>query len=191
MFQLLWHGLQSVCNQQSIEDHVDMYPAQFQTMFKYQQTIGWEQLYYGQIASSWAYYIDHSSQNHTSSTIFYSQVIGIIWTYILDAWKLRNQALHSLNPNANFQWQALEPQVQQIFQIINKNPKFHGQEPCLSVEQIMLCPIHMISQFVQSSNHHICTRLQAAGQCTQLHTWDIRSYFKWTNNDTHADHSAL
>jgi len=63
---------------------------------------------------------------------------------------------------ADFWRQALEPQVQQVFQIINENPILHGQEPRLSVKQIMLHPIRMISQFVQSSNHHIRTQLQAA-----------------------------
>ena len=145
MFQLLWQGLQSVHSQQSIEDQVTTYPAIFQPMFNNQRTIGWDQLYYGRIASSWAYYLDHSSQHRISRTIFYSQVISIIWTYILEAWTLRNQALHAPNPNDDFRRQALEPQVQQIFQIIHENPIFHGQEPCLSVDQIMLCLIHTIS----------------------------------------------
>jgi len=42
-------------------------------MFTEQSQIGWEQLYYGHIASSWAQYLDHASQYKINGTIFYLQ----------------------------------------------------------------------------------------------------------------------
>jgi len=78
LFQLLWHGLSSIWQQYSLDKQLDSYPNVFQTLFHDQRCLGWEQLYYGWIASSWSYYIDHHSQYKVNGTIFYSQVTETI-----------------------------------------------------------------------------------------------------------------
>jgi len=106
-------------------DHIITYLEPFVPLFSHQCSIGWDQLFYGWITTSWAAYIDNNSQHTINSTIFYSRVILLIWSYILKSWKLWNQALRSPLPDDDFTRQALEPQVQQIF------PSHRGRShPC-------------------------------------------------------------
>jgi len=63
LLQLLWQGLNSVRQQYPIDDQIETYPTEFHSLFHDQRRIGWEQLYYGQVASSWSYYVDHQPQS--------------------------------------------------------------------------------------------------------------------------------
>jgi len=112
----------------------------------------------------------------TNRTVFYSRVISLIWLYVLDSWKVHNNALHSPDHSFDFRCQALEPQVLQIFQQIAEDPIFYGHEPHLTAEQILQQPIHTIQRFAQTSNMQMQHHLQAAQQWAQMKIRDIRSY---------------
>jgi len=128
--------LNSVRQQYPIDDQLETYPEAFQSLFHDQSCLGWDQLYYGRIASSWSYYVDHHSQYRVNGTIFYSQVTELIWQYILEAWTLRNSALHPTQHSAQV-LQSLEPQVCQIFETITNDPALHDYAPQASAEQIL------------------------------------------------------
>ncbi len=86
LFQLLWQGLLSIRTSTDINNQLADYPPSFRPLFEWQHEIGWEQLYYGRIAVTWAHYIDSTTKGKTSGTIFYSRAINIIWKYLLDIW---------------------------------------------------------------------------------------------------------
>jgi len=58
---LLWQGLTPIHTDNPIDNQLDSYPDNLQPLFHAQQNIGWDQLYYGQIAVSWARYMVQSS----------------------------------------------------------------------------------------------------------------------------------
>jgi len=177
LMQLLWQGLNSVQQQHTIDDQEHSYPDNIQIMFWQQCSIGWDQLFHGRIAASWAFYIDHHMPTKTNGTIFYSKVINLIWTYILSSWHQRNTALHNPNLMDDFCRQALETQVAQIFQQIEEDPILHQHVPRLTLEQIMQQPIQCICWFVTTSNSRMHDHIQAPWKHAQLNIRDIRSYF--------------
>ncbi len=137
MLQLLWQGLNLIHQQYPIDDQLATYPAEFHQLYIDQSCLGWEQLYYSQISTSWAYYIDHSSQYKVNGTIFYSQLTATIWRYILSSWTTHNAALHPAQPTQQTVL-LLTPQVLHLFRIVAEDPALHGHEPtAMLLEQIL------------------------------------------------------
>jgi len=136
MLQLLWQGLQAICQDINITDQWDAYSHPLQALFTAQQEIGWDQLYYSWISAQWAHYITTSSQYKINGHVFYSQVIDILWTYILDCWKQWNHHLH-YSDTAPLDFQVLAEQVQQILETSNNNPALANAAPTQTVEQIL------------------------------------------------------
>ncbi len=176
LLQLLWQGLNSVRQQYPIDEHLETYPTEFHPLFHDQRRIGWEQLYYGRIASSWSYYVDHHSQYRTNGTIFYSQVTELIWKYILESWAIRNSALHPAQHSAQI-LQSLEPQVHQIFENINNDPALRDYAPQASAEEILARPIRSIRQFIQTCYNQMRNHTTSARTRAVHRTQDIRNFF--------------
>jgi len=61
-----------------------------------QTHLGWEQVYHGQFSHTWVASIDelHPHQQQTSDQIMIT-LTKVIWTYILNIWKLRNTHHHT------------------------------------------------------------------------------------------------
>jgi len=185
MLQLLWQGINSVHQQYQIDDQYVTYPASFQPLYLDQQRLGWEQLFYGRIASSWSYHVDHSTNYATNGTIFYSQIIVCIWKYILTSWTVCNEALHPEHPNAQTV-QSLVPQVHHLFALIEADPELHQFEPRSTPEQILQWPIRTIRNFIQTGYRHVRNHTTAARTRAIHWTRDIRTYF--CNLIHHDDH---
>jgi len=147
MLHLLWQGLHSVHQQYTVTNQLKTYPSQFQTLFIDQSHIGWEQLYYGCTAITWAAYIDYSRQYKTNGTIFYSQIITKIWKYNLATWAIQNATLHPSNPMQQT-IQSLAPQVHQLYQFIANKPTLFSHEPNTSAEKLLQQPIWTIRNFL-------------------------------------------
>jgi len=67
-----------------IDEQHNAYPEEVKPLFWAQQHIGWDQLYYGCISSKWAQYVTTNSQYKLNGTVFYTQVISIVWAYMFD-----------------------------------------------------------------------------------------------------------
>jgi len=181
MFQLLWQGLLAIRTDTPIEDQYESYPAPFQPLFQAQAKIGWDQLYYGRISTLWAHYLTTSSQYKTNGNVFYAQVTGIIWKYIFDCWKQRNQHLHSpetVPPD----YPVLVDQVRQIIETSNNDPALASMAPTHTADQILQRPIPMIRSWAWCRAQHMQNYLTAAHKRAVLHTHDIRNFFKVKQN---------
>jgi len=176
MLQLLWQGINATHQQYQIDEQLESYPEAFQPLFTKQRRIRWEQLFYGRISTEWAYQVDHSSQYKTNGTNFYSQIITLIWKYILSIWTIRNSALHPDNPTQQMK-QLLAPQVHHLLQMVNEEPAAHGHKPRSTLEQILEHPVRSIRQFLTIGYRQLRTHANAARTRAITHTKDIRSYF--------------
>jgi len=185
LFQLLWQGIHSVHTQTVLDEQYVTYPESIKPLFDDQCQIGWDQLFYGRFAMSWAYYVDHHSGYQVNGTIFYSCIIQHIWTYILKFWTTRNSALH--NPTDTHPMvQVLAPQVQLIFDTIEREPALQDHAPYLNLDQILTQPIRVIRSFIDMSDRHIRNHMQSVCVQTILHTQDIHTYL--TSFDCKNDH---
>jgi len=150
----MWQGLNSVHKQYPIDEQYEEYPTKFQTLYADQCRIGWDQLFYGRIATSWVYYVDHTTQYQTNGTIFYSQIIVCVWKYILTSWSVHNTALHPANPTQQTR-QSLAPQVHHLFKLIDTDPALQEYEARSTPEQILQWPIRTIRNFLQTGYRHV------------------------------------
>jgi len=123
LFQLLWQGLLWIRTDTDINEQLQDYPTQYKPLFERQRAIGWEPLYYGQIAVTWAHFIDSTTNGKTSGMIFYSRVIKLIWQYLLLVWTARNSTLHPPTPS-NFTTAQLKQQVEHLLHTAKQDPHY-------------------------------------------------------------------
>jgi len=184
LLQMIWQGIQSVHKQYAVDKQFDTYPPEFKPLYIDQQRIGWDQLFYGRIATSWAHHVDHATNYKTNGTIFYSQIIVCVWKYILTSWSVRNAALHPENPTQQT-IQSLAPQVHHLFALISADQALQEYEPRSTPEQILQWPIRTIRNFLLTGYRHVRNHTTAAHTRAIHRTRDIRTYFR--NLRTHDD----
>jgi len=62
LYQMLWQGICSICFNTTLPEPQTTYPEALCHLFQEQKTIGWDQVYYGRIAVSWAHHINYTSK---------------------------------------------------------------------------------------------------------------------------------
>jgi len=73
---------------------------------------------------------------------FYSCIIFLIWKYIYESWLFGNKQSNTQPPAwGSFCLQALEPQVQNIFDTIASNFILQGYKPNITINPILQHPI--------------------------------------------------
>jgi len=127
----------------SIDEQFDSYPDQLKPLFHTQQDIGWEQIYYRQIAILWAQHFMYGSNYTTDSDMLYTKVTKHLWVYILDCWKLCNTALHT-QQNTLVDAHVLAEQVHCLINTVCNVPGLAHVIPPQDPEQILKRPLHII-----------------------------------------------
>jgi len=74
LLQMLKQGLLVICNDTPELIQLEHYPAELHPLCSDQQRIGWDQLFYGRFAVSWATYLEHFSGYKINGTIFYAKI---------------------------------------------------------------------------------------------------------------------
>ena len=70
-------------------------PPELRITVTNQSRLGWDQLYYGRIAKSWATAIDALNPTMAlSGRQVLTQFLQSIWKYVMAIWTTRNQHLH-------------------------------------------------------------------------------------------------
>jgi len=156
----------------SIDEQHLVYPASYQDLVNKQKYIGWDQLFYGHIAVSWEDKITADSKGSVSGTIFYSQVITIIWQYIWDIWRLCNADLHSPQLQ-HAALNVLEQQVQQLFHQIQTDPILQPVAPSSTAAQILWRLPWAIQVWVHTTKMRVQQYLSVVQQQAHLCTQDI------------------
>ena len=152
------------------------YSTQYQPLFERQHEVGWEQIYHGCIAVSWSHYIDIITNGKTSSMIFYSRAIRIIWQYLLQVWTTRNKALHPPTPS-EFTTAQLCQQVEHLLYTANLDPATRSLVEGVTSKQIMSLTPAQIRQWIVMGTSQIKIHIAAAHQRAKLQTTDIRNFF--------------
>jgi len=138
--QLCWQGLQTICQDAPIDNQLDFYPLPYQQLFLAQHDIGWDQLYYGRISVQWAQQLTMDSHYTTNGDLFYAMATNLVWQYLLDCWRLCNQALHhpqQVPPDA----QILAKQAHHIIETACTNPKIAHLVPLQPIKTILQQPV--------------------------------------------------
>jgi len=176
MYQLLWQGLCSIRFNTPLPDPQDNYPQALEQLYHDQKAIGWDQLYYGQIAVTWAHHLNYTSNGSVNGTIFYSQVMNHIWRYILETWKQRNQNLHS-KTQTEVDRSNLQQQVLNLIHTTKRYPQLEHLVMDNTEINIMKRSIPAIRQWIVHSTVTIKQHIAAERKQAVLKTPDIRNYF--------------
>jgi len=153
-----------------------MYPTISNSFTKQQQEhLGWRQLYYGHVSSSWIAGIQaHHPQ--INGTNYYTQCIKLIWKAVLQVWKIRNQHLH---PSSYKQedHSLLEAEVHHIFQEAQQDPILQDMIANITPEQVLRRPTRQVQKWVTHSKNHIRAHNKASQLRAKLKTQDIQQFF--------------
>jgi len=144
---------------------------------QHQQSIGWDQLYQGRIARTWAQAINriHPTRQSAGEQVM-THLQRVIWHYILDTWALPNQHLHRTANTMNvpdFQ-QATRNLYEQRDQL---NPEAQEALYRQPLEQILELPAPRLKNWVIQGHKYYNQQLKAAKKQAKLHTADIRTFF--------------
>ncbi len=148
-------------------------------IFKAQEQLGWQQLFYGWQAMEW-----HIACNlmhpMTNSMHYYTKCLTLIWKAVIQVWTICNKHLHPTDQRLADRTQ-LQNSVYQIFHNIQKDPNLKDLLTYTNPEHIMTKPTCTIWQWVDNCHSHICNQAKAAAIRAKLHTHHICQYFTWSS----------
>jgi len=158
ILQLLWQGLNSVQQQYSVNDLSSHFANAVSTATQHWPGSTLLQSHHHLLGD--LHQSPHPNKNQWYHLLHEGHQSDMDLHFILMA--NRKQALHSPNPTDDFWYQALKPQVAQIFQQIKNDPILQQHSPQYTMEQVMQWPIQSICHFIATSNLKMHDHLRAA-----------------------------
>jgi len=173
----IWLGLTSTRQATPYPDILPEVLPPLRRPIQQQTRLGWEQLYQGRVATGWAQAIDkiHPELQLTGEQVM-THLSKIIWKFILETWKTRNNHLHQNAGDLNL------PNYRQA--AINLYDQRHlippdAQEALyrLPLEKILEQPAPRLQQWTKRGLAYFNQQLQAAKIQAKINTPDIRTFF--------------
>jgi len=172
--------LASIRNTTPYPDVIDDLPPELQQSLRYQQRIGWDQLFYGRLVRQWAEAIDqlhpHIAISGVRVMIKFTQEV---WTYILATWTIRNQHLH--HDAGQLSIPDYQQAVRTIYEMGEQLPPDAKAALFRHPLQYMLeQPPAVLRPWLDRGYKYMKQQMKAAQKRARLNTPDIRSFFRVT-----------
>ncbi len=177
LFTAIWLGLLAIRNDTDYPDVNNELPPIIRRAVQAQHRIGWDQLYQGRFSIYWAQAIDKLHPSLASSgRLVTTQMIQIIWNYVLATWTLRNQHLHQDGGQLSLPdyRQAVLTMYEQRHQLPPAAQDAIFNRP---IEQIMDQSPAKLRTWIIRTNAYMKQQLRAAKARAKINTHDIRSFF--------------
>ena len=183
----LWLGLTSERTGIEYPQIMEELPQPLHSSLQIQTRLGWRQLYQGRVAVSWAQAIDDLHPNLApSGTQVMISVIRLVWTYVLDVWKTRNQQLHNSASQLNLpNYRQAAITLYELRQQLPPDAQLALYRQPL--EQTLELPAPRLQQWVQTGYKYYNQQLKAAKKQAVLQTPDIRTFFRTQSHPTQPD----
>ena len=175
---VFWLGLLTVRHDTRFPDSANDLPMELRQVTRYQSRLGWDQLYSGRLTQHWIPAIDQLNPHLTAHTHqITAHLIKIVWSYVLDVWKLRNLHLH------NDAGQLSLPDYRQAVRTIYET---RTQLPLAAQEALFHTPLETLLEqtpaflrvWIERSQKYVQQQLKAAKKRAKLNTSDIRLFFR-------------
>jgi len=171
VYQMWWLGLTTLNHHDAHK--IDQYPPSFHPIFQSQSQIGWKQLYYGRITKQWSHFFI-TNHPEIDATKFFAKTLQIVWTHVLDLWKLRNTdqtlATAELPPHM---WSDING----IYAAKDRLPQpTQDRIFTLMKEELVLKPKPYIQAWITNSTNYIRNKLKILNQQQRLNTQDIQQF---------------
>ena len=173
----LWLGLASARHGTPYPDILNDVLPQLCQPIQQQSRLGWNQIYHGRLSRGWVESIDATHPKlPLSGEQIMTKLLSIVWTFIMDSWKVRNTHLHhnadELNmPNYK---QAIVNLYEQRQQIPPAAQEALYRQP---LKALLEQPAPRLQTWAQRGLHYFNQQLRAAKAQAKLHTPDIRTFF--------------
>jgi len=173
IFTTWWLGLVSTWTGMEYPDILQDVPHQLRTPLQQQTSLGWEQLFYGRISMAWAQAInDLNPTLAPSGTQVLITLLRMMWSYVLNVWKICNTNLHKSANQLNL------PNYQQaattLYELRHQLPPTAQtalyRQP---LEQLLELPAPRLQRWVQTGYQYFNQQTKAAKKQAILHTQDI------------------
>jgi len=150
-----------------------------------QLRLGWDQLYQGRISTGWAHAIDkiHPELKLTGKQVM-TQLTKVIWTFVLETWKTRNNHLHQNADQLNL------PNYRQV--VIHLYEQQHLLLPATwaalywqPLESLLEQPAPWLQTWTTWGLSYFNQQLKVAKTQATLHTPNICTFFGQQTQQTH------
>jgi len=172
-YQLWWLGL---LHPNGTPEHgIELYLPEFHPIFQSQHQIGWKQLYYGRIMKQWTHYLTIYQPN-LNPILILTQMISIVWTYILETWASHNDNQHQATtrfpPNMLSDLHGIYAARDRLLQ--------HIQDHLFNMtkEELMTKPWPYILNWINHAKNYICTELKIMAWQARTQMQDICLFFQ-------------
>jgi len=153
-------------------------PQPLHAPIQLQSRLGWEQLYHGRTSITWTQAIEALSPHLVPSGM---QVMirwtRLVWSYILEVWKTRNQHLH--NSASQLDLPDYRKAATTLYELRHQLPP--SAQSALyrqPLEQILEQPAPRLQRWVQIGYRYFNQQTKAAKKQAALNTPDIRTFFR-------------
>jgi len=136
-----------------------------------QAQLGWKQLTYGHITSTWQT-LPHINAPHINSTTIFSKLTLML------IWKICNIHLHDPPTNPHTNQTQFNAVVKNIFHTVSFDPTMHTLLSYTMIGQIMQKSTRELRRWIKTSLTHLQVPRDRAKQQAALNTSDIQSYFQ-------------
>ncbi len=176
-----WLGLATVRNTTPYPAINDELPIELRPSLRYQQRLGWDQLFYGRVAKQWVQAID---QLHPHIAISGAQVMTkftqAVWKYVLATWTIRNQHLH--HDAGRLSTPDYQQAVRTLYELGEQLPPDARTALFRYPLQHMLeQPPAVLRPWLERGYKYLRQQLKAAKARARINTHDIRSFFRNTS----------
>jgi len=173
----IWLGLALACYDTPYPEILTDVLPQLCAPIQHQARLGWTQVYQGQVSKGWAVAINATHPELAlSGEQIMTQLIRIIWTYILETWKIRNEHLHHNSDQLNLPNYRLA--IITLYEQRNQLPP--DAQAALyrhPLETLLEQPAPRLQTWAQRGLKYFNQQIKAAKTQAHLNTRDIRSYF--------------
>ena len=172
-----WLGLLTIRHDTPYPDIQDDLPPILHDTIWHQSQLGWDQLYQGRISHSWAKAIDQLNPHLlTTGCQILTQMLQVVWAYILVTWMTWNQHLHQDAGHLSL------PNYQQaVATLYERGPQLPPDVRvalfCTPLQQMLEQPPAVLRQWLEHSHQYIKQQMKAAKKQATINTHDIHSFF--------------
>jgi len=183
-----WLGMLATRNATPFPDIAQDLPNVLRPTIILQSRLGWEQLYYGRFARSWATAIDALNPTLApSGRQIMTQMLQAVWRYIMATWTNRNQHLHRDAGRMSIPdyQQAIRTLYERGTQLSPAAQAALFQKP---LDQMLQQPPAVQRIWLERGHRYMTQQLKAEKTRSRLNTPDIRSFFGFQTqsaNDLH------
>ena len=148
-----------------------------QPAFENQQLIGWQNIFYGLLSTTWITRQNHGCQHGPNGSKLITEIIKTIFAAILLRWNERNNHLHQRNSNTTEKHKRVQAQIRALYTFENQVLATDKHIFAIPLHQMLQKPTSTLELFINHNKRIIKESIHHHKQTIMRQHRDIQSYF--------------